>query len=122
MSFKASKPQNNFLQDKNGRSNRYHQNNPPPYGSQIQTNSHFRSGANSHSRSGANSHFRSGASHRNAQQNQPARNFNGSLNNFGPRNRQNTDRNVSGYSQRNENAESVNNQENWNQSGWRATT
>ena len=115
VSFKAGKPQkNNFRHDKNGKPNRYHQSNPPPYGSQRQTNSHFRSGANSH--------LRSGASHHNAQQNQPARHFNGSLNNFGPRNRQNTDRNVAGYSQRNENAESVNNQENWNQSGWRATT
>ena len=106
LSFKAGKPQKNFREDKNSRPNRYHQNNPPPFGSQRQTNGHFRSLA----------------SHRNTQQNQPALNFNGRMKNFVPRNRQNTDQNAAGYSQRNENAESVNNQENWNQSGWRATT
>ena len=102
MSFNTGRQPNKFRHGNNGRPNRKHQNNPPPYGSQRQAN-------------------RSDASRLNRQQYQTARNFNDRMNNFGQRDRQNN-RGNAGYTLRNETDQAVTNQGNWNKSGWRATT
>ena len=99
MSFNTGRQPNKFRHGNNGRPNRPHQNNPPPYGSQRQTN-------------------RSDESRLNMQK--TARNFNDRMNNFGLRDRQNN-RGNAGYTLRNETDQAVNNQGNWNKSGWRAT-
>ena len=90
--------QNNAYNGRYGKNNRPHQNNPPPsYGNQQrQTNSQYRN-----YNSGQTEHY-----------GQSAQNFRS-----GNRGRQNNQ-----YPARNGPAQFVNNQENWNQSSWRATT
>ena len=90
--------QNNTYNGRYGKNNRPHQNNPPPsYGNQQrQTNSQYRN-----YNSGQTEHY-----------GQSAQNFR--RGNRGGQNNQ--------HGARNGPAQFVNNQENWNQSSWRATT
>ncbi|MCG8047769.1 MAG: hypothetical protein N0E48_19440, partial [Candidatus Thiodiazotropha endolucinida] len=97
---KTSRPQNSFPV-KNGRDSRQHENNPPLY------------------RPGNGQHRGNNTQH-NTQQTQSARNFN--ANDKAIRGRQNNQRHDFRYNNNNDPTLPLNNPENWNRSGWRATT
>lgn len=99
---KTPRSQNNSYPVKNGRDSRLSRNNPPPL---HRPN---------------NDQYRGNNNHHNIQQYQPARRFN--TNDNAMRGRHNNNRYNIQYNNKNDPGMALNNQENWNQSGWRATT